>query len=362
MARFCMSDAGAPRHPNTADIASSPIQKIHIDDLKFDLNNVRLSHLAIKNSQNIQESLEEIGEIDQLKQRIIAAKVVFEPLVVTPDFVVIEGNRRLAACRSIVRDWKENVDDFNNKYSNLDIDQFSNLKCKMLPKNIDKTTVAIYLISTHMRTKKPWQLFNRATYLYKLYVEYHWTYEDIASQGFMSKSTAIKTVNCYELTMKYKKKYSHEDPSWSKKYIYYWQLLTNKKLVEFRKNKSNVLEFTSWLSDKKFRNHTQIKDLPDIMSDPSAFTAFKKISSKRISGESYKQAMDILDKNDPAVNDKTFKHIKKMTKMIQGFTRSEISEIFKDAKKMSYLFELHNEVYNLVVDIKRKNKQKKLIN
>ena len=48
--------------------------------------------------------------------------------------------------------------------------------------------------------------------------------------------------------------------------------------------------------------------------------------------------------------------------MIQGFTRSEISEIFKDAKKMSYLFELHNEVYNLVVDIKRKNKQKKLIN
>ena len=57
-----------------------------------------------------------------------------------------------------------------------------------------------------------------------------------------------------------------------------------------------MLEFTSWLSDKKFRNHTQIKDLPDIMSDPSAFTAFKKISSKRISGESYKQAMDILDK------------------------------------------------------------------
>ena len=55
------------------------------------------------------------------------------------------------------------------------------------------------------------------------------------------------------------------------------------------------------------------------MSDPSAFTAFKKISSKRISGESYKQAMDILDKNDPAVNDKTFKHIKKMTKDDTGF-------------------------------------------
>lgn len=347
-----MDTSGIDKPSGTTGIASCPIERVKINDLKFDLNNIRLSHLKIKNVQDLEKKLEEIGNIEQLKNRIISAKTVFEPLIVNSKYTVLEGNRRLAACRSIIKEWQDNPAQFNNNYPGLDPKQFSELRCKVLSENIDTTAIAIYLISTHMRVKKPWQLFNRAIYLYKLYNDYKWTYDEIASQGFMSKATAIKTVICYKYTMNYKKKYGHEDDSWSKKYIYFWQLLTNKNLSKFKNDDVNVEKFTSWIGDKKFKNHTQIKDLPHILNDHDAKKIFFKSSSKHSPGLSYRRALEVLKKNDPAVTDKTFKSIKKMIISIQDLTRHDITNICKNSRKKNYILELKIEISQLYADVK----------
>ena len=336
------------------EVVTAPIKQINIEDLKFDLNNIRLSHIEMKKDHKfVEEKLREIGDIEQLKTDILGAKTVYEPLIVDSNYNVIEGNRRLAACRLILEEERDDPISFQNAYPGLDITRFSKLKCKILPENINPTAISIYLISTHMRTKKPWQLFNRALYLTTLHREYNWTFERISNQGFMSKNTAIRTVLCYDLTIKYKEKYSKKDDAWSRKYIYFWKLLTSKTLYEFRAHDENISKFSKWIFDKKFKNHTYIKHLPEILSNKQAYEKFLEIKEQdHIPGLSCECALQVIAKNDPAVVDKTFKIIKNTITTIQNFTRIDIKHIRKDTKKLQYISELEKEIVQLNKELK----------
>lgn len=335
------------------EIAQAPTRMIPIDQLKFDINNIRLSHIATKNSALIEQKLNEIGDLESLKNDIIGAKTVFEPLIINSEYTVIEGNRRLAACRLILKEEKDNPIEFQRDNFGLDTSRFLKLKCKVLPKDIPLDAISIYLISTHMRTKKPWQLFNRALYLSKLYRNYKWSYDKISAQGFMSKATAMKTIKCYDLTMDYKNKYSKKDDGWSRKYIYFWKLLTIRNLEEFRNNDLNIEKFSKWILEKKFKNHTYIKYLADIKSNDKAYEIFQKtIESDNESGLSCENALNVLSKNDPAITNKTFKVIKNAIIAIQNFTRVDIRHISKDNQKIQYLLDLENEIKQLNADVK----------
>ena len=335
------------------EIAQAPTRMIPIDQLKFDINNIRLSHIATKNSALIEQKLNEIGDLESLKNDIIGAKTVFDPLIINSDYTVIEGNRRLAACRLILKEEKDNPIEFQKDNFGLDTSQFLKLKCKVLPKGIPLDAISIYLISTHLRTKKPWQLFNRALYLSKLHKNYKWSYDKISAQCFMSKATSIKTIKCYELTINYKNKYSKRDDGWSRKYIYFWKLLTIRSLEEFRNNESNIKKFSKWIFEKKFKNHTYIKYLADIKSNKIAYKIFQKtIESDKESGLSCDNALNVLSKNDPAITNKTFKIIKNAIITIQNFTRVDIRCISKDSQKIQYLLDLENEIKQLNADVK----------
>ena len=337
-----------------SEIINAPICWIPITDLKFDPKNVRLSHIeSQKDPKTIESILYDIGDIEGLKNDILGAKTVFEPLIVNSNYEVIEGNRRLAACKLILREAHENPISFQSENPRLDINLISKVRCKLLPESTDPTAISIYLISTHMRTKKPWRLFNRALYLTELHKKYKWSYDQISQQGFISKDTAMKTVRCYELTIDYKDKYGERDDGWSKKYIYFWKLLTSKKLLEFRSKEQNISKFSKWIFHKKFKNHTFIRYLPAIISDTSAYEKFIETKEQdQIQGLSCQLALDTLAHNDPAVVDKTFKIIKNTIITIQNFTRMDIRHIRNDVKKMKYISQLSNEIIQLDKELK----------
>ena len=87
-------------------IVDAKIIEIPIEKLELDKNNVRFSHYKKKNlaQSQIQEIIRQDGDTNVLCDQILAAGVVYEPLVIDSDYVVIEGNRRLVCLRLLLAD------------------------------------------------------------------------------------------------------------------------------------------------------------------------------------------------------------------------------------------------------------------
>ena len=334
-------------------IANAVIKNIPVNKLKFDVENIRLAHLQF-NEVQIEAKLNEIGSIDELVDQIIAAGTILEPLVVREqDNVVIEGNRRLAACKKIL----ERIN--NDELRELSKSNFNSVKCKIIPKSIDSVYLALYLVSIHVKTKKPWQLFNRAHHIHDLYKIHGLTYDVIAEYGFMSKTTIERTIRCYKLTKKYGKKFPKDD-EWFKKYSYFWQLNTSKELYEFRQNSSNIEKYMNWINDNKFKMYQEVRDLPKILSNKEAYYTFVNcVEPEGGRGNSFHDAIRIVEKTDPGLTNRNFKIIRQTINIVKQFTRQDIRSIKNDTGKLDYIKELSNEINIFVKELNIHNLSQK---
>lgn len=321
-------------------IANAKIVFVPIDDLKLDDENVRLKHIRMSSKLPTQDDIEKIlretGDVSELTKQILAANVVYEPLVINSEKTVIEGNRRLVALRLIAKEIRE------GKHPDLPIDKFTKVKCRALPSSVKKSDVDLYLATLHVRAKKPWKLFNRAIHVYQLNKIHHYSYNDIASYVGMSKQTIQRSIICYELVLDYSRKYP-DDKYWFNKFSYYDELYKRKDLESFRNSEKNIDKFHSWIHDELFDDHRSIRQLPRVMMDSEAFRAFEK--------EGMKKALMILANNDPSINSKSFKNIKEAITTMQGLSRTELSEIKTNSAKMRYLYNLKAELDGLINDL-----------
>ena len=109
-----MADA-PPRFPRLADPVAPRYTKVDVDKLRFDPENPRFGGAARrKNPDQIQKYLEGSPHyaLNLVGSIVENGFLPYEPLIVrqvNDDFVVIEGNRRLAAVRAIRQEPLANI-------------------------------------------------------------------------------------------------------------------------------------------------------------------------------------------------------------------------------------------------------------
>lgn len=328
------------KHSSSELIANAKIVFVPIDELKLDDENVRLKHVRLLSKSptqyDIEKILRESGNVSEMAKQILAANVVYEPLVIDSTKKVIEGNRRLVALRLITEEIRE------NKHPDLDINKFTKVKCRLLPAGIKKSDIDLYLATIHVRAKLPWKLFNRAIHIYQLNKIHHYSYNDIASYVGMSKQTIQRSIICYELVLDYARKYP-DDKKWFNKFSYYDELFKRKDLETFRNNEKNIDKFHSWIRKDLFEDYHTLRQLPKVMMDSEAFKTFER--------EGMKKALLILSNNDPSINNRNFKNIKEAITTMQGLSRTELSEIKTSSAKMRYLYNLKAELDGLINEL-----------
>ena len=327
-------------------ISFAPIQSINIDQLYLDKNNIRLRHKKKPDKDLTQDEtsrgLQEIGNVSELVKEIIEAGIVYEAIVVNSENVVIEGNRRLLALRCICNEINE------GKHSNLDLKKFSFAQCRVIPKGVPQNEIDLYLTSIHVRAKKPWRLFNRASHIHTLSKKWHYSYNKISAHVGMSKETVQRSMTCYGLIIEYSRLYP-KDIHWSTKYSYYEELFKKVSLTEFRANKNNIIKFHKWVYEDRFNDALSVRQLPKIMDDSDAFRQFEKSGMV--------QALMVLSKEDPSINNKDFKRVKQTISSLKGLSRTELSEIRNSSSKMRYLYTLKNEIELLMSELENVQKR-----
>ena len=119
---------------------------------------------SILNIEGAEPSQEEIEDhmcgsehVKELKSAIESNGGLIEPIIVrSGDFVVLEGNSRLAAYRLLAEN---------------DPIAWGKIKCILLPSDISEKAVFALLGQRHLNGQKEWEPFEQATYLYRRYLQ-----------------------------------------------------------------------------------------------------------------------------------------------------------------------------------------------
>jgi hypothetical protein len=186
------------RAPKPSDIAEHQIQTMSVERLLLDKDNPRLSSTAGQNGFrdqfDILRSLWTEMAVDELVLSI-AANGYFpeEPLFVIPEhpdadphrddtrFIVVEGNRRLAAVLILLKDeWRIALRATNMPV----IAEGDKEKLRQLPVSIyeDRRELWTYLSFRHINSPKPWDSFSKAKYVAHVHDDYGISLPEIAKR------------------------------------------------------------------------------------------------------------------------------------------------------------------------------------
>ena len=159
--------------------------------------------------EEIQERLEEREHVKELAQSIQANGGLIDPLWVRDgDFLVIEGNSRLAAYRILSR--KDPV-------------SWGKVKCHLLPKDIDDKKIFSFLCQCHVVGRQDWAPYEQAGIIWRRYKHHGNTPEYMSKEMGMSLTEVKRLIEVYSFMD------DHQDTAvqhWS----YYYEYLKSRKI------------------------------------------------------------------------------------------------------------------------------------
>lgn len=165
------------------------------EKLKFYPENPRIYSIIYAgektpNQEEIEERLSSKEYVNVLVQSIKANGGLTDPLIVRDkDFVVLEGNSRLAAYRILAK--KDPI-------------KWGKAKCKILPGNISDDVVFTLLGEYHIIGRTDWQPYEQAGYLYRRHNLQNVSLDIIQNELGLKKNEISHLIEVYSFMVEYK--------------------------------------------------------------------------------------------------------------------------------------------------------------
>ena len=303
-------------------------------DLRFYPENPRVysalnSDGTTPSQEDIEEHMKKQDHVRELRDDIADNGGLMEPIYVRDgDFVVLEGNSRLAAYRMLAE--KNAV-------------QWCKIKCYLLPGNISDDLVFKLIGQFHIKGKKPWDAYEQASYLYRRFKETKTPVEIIAAELNIKPADAKKMIESVEL-MKL-----HEEPD-NHKYSYYFEYVKDSNVKKYRQTDPNIDEtIINSIQKGEIKKAEDVRLLGQVakVGDKQAKKLMKAvIEGKKTIYEAHDE-LDEVGKFEASVSKlKTFKEYINGDTFYNNITSSE--EVHKQA-----MFEI-KKIINRLEQIKKK--------
>lgn len=246
-------------------------------DLKFYPQNPRVYSILNTDDfeptqEQIQNSMCSMDHVKQLKTSISTIGGVLEPLIVRDgDFVVLDGNSRLAAYRLL---------------SQIDPVKWMKVRCKILPKHISDSAIFAILGTLHIISRKDWNPFEQAGYLYRFQESSNLSTEEIAIELGLKVAEAKTYLKVYSFMLE------HDDVE-PQRWSYYVEYLKNKSINKYRQKFPDLDE--SIVGNIKAGKITNAIDIRDKLG---AVTSAKGKDSEKIVKSIVDKKIDIYEAYD----------------------------------------------------------------
>ncbi len=304
-----------------------------IDDLKFDLKNIRFFHLPEEKRPRTTEEIrnwlwENMGEsIRRLYNSIVNSRGLHEELFIRPDGTVVEGNERLAC---LLRAREQAAE---GKLNGTPPEAFEKVDVKVFPAGTPERSIKIWLARLHVVGKDQWKLVNQAGLVTEL-VDELGSQDDVATLIGLSKTTVNQLVRAYATFREFRANYSDADPE---KFSYFVELHKAKDLSTwFNEDPANRAKFHTWVATDKL-NATGAKDCRRLMAVLEDTDARKEFLAP---GGDMRQALYVLDSKDPTFRSPTLKVVQKAIEALLSMGTDEKLEIAEDRGKSDLMSRL----------------------
>ena len=193
-------------------------------DLKFFPENPRVysalnSDGSSPSQEDIEEHMKSLDHVRDLRDNIEKNGGLMEPIIVRDgDFVVLEGNSRLAAYRLLCE---------------KDAITWGKIKCNLLPSDIPDDLVFKLIGQFHIKGKKPWDPYEQASYLYRRAEETKTPIASIAEELNIKAADAQKMVDAVKLMKEYGEYDNH-------KYSYYLEYVKDPSIKKYRETNPDI--------------------------------------------------------------------------------------------------------------------------
>ena len=229
------------------------IEELPVLELRFYEDNPRVYTILRSNGgspsqDEIEEHMLSMDHVKTLRQSIKEVGLI-DPLIVRDgDFVVLEGNSRLAAYRKLVKE---------------DPIKWGKVKCKVLPRDIEQSTVLTILGQYHIVGRKDWSPFEQAGFLVRGLAATKVKIDEFAKSLGLSAANAKKCVEVYE----YMVKQNDLNPA---KWSYYEELLKNRAIKNIVKDNPELeVKVVEDIKAGKIHEASDIRKLGDIAKSKS---------------------------------------------------------------------------------------------
>jgi hypothetical protein len=264
------------------------LEDLNQADLNFYPENPRVysalnSDGSVPSQSDIEEHMKKLDHVRDLADDIERNGGLMEEIIVRDgDFVVLEGNSRLAAYRLLCE--KDPI-------------KWGKIKCKVLPQDIDEDLIFRLIGQFHIKGKKPWDPYEQASYLYRRSQESKTPISVIAEELGVSTSDANKMIDAISLM----KSHSEID---NRKYSYYYEYAKDVSIKKYR-DTSSKLDDTICEEIKRgdIEVATDIRKLSAVakVSDKQSKKLMEKVSSGETTLYEAYETLDDYGKLDTSV-------------------------------------------------------------
>ena len=297
--------------------------------VKLDIENPRISYPLQQLPQHEQNEaacellLFSQEEVESLKRSLIQTHGVQEPIYITDEAIVVEGNRRIAALRDLKRQYPNNP-------------AFAQVPAWVLPKDTPKSVIKDLIHAVHLNTKRAWAPFERALILRRLN-EDGLDSKTLAERYEMSQGELKQNIEAAEIMVnKYLPLLSDpNDPQAVSKFSYFLEYVKG-RMNKFRcADQTLDKRFSTWVYEGKIPKADSVRTLPKIFESEKAVEVLEK--------DGFKAAIAALTLEDPS-QDRFYSSIVTMTKQLSQMGIDELKDIRNNPDKKAILASLKNQI------------------
>lgn len=295
-----------------------PISKVYLDPNNFRLHgHHKYKHVEADNYKNlmVQKRTRDMildgerreGVKDLLhsfkSNGILKIDNILVRLLPDDNYLVVEGNRRVATLKELLNDHEKGYD-----VGNLDVDFLTNKKIDIVEYDMGSDESESYLMLMglrHVTKVKDWGDFEQSELVHDLNTKFNLPFSEISDRLGIGIAQVKRRVNTFVAMQLYKKNAQYGDQFSSKMAPIFYELMgapdirnwlewsEDEKLFS---NKKNLERFFDWISktddeeDPVIKNRDDIRTLKKIITDTEALTVMETENSLM---EAYEQSLSI---------------------------------------------------------------------
>jgi hypothetical protein len=258
---------------------------------------------------------------DGLQKAIRKAGGLHDPIIVSHDGLVVEGNTRTAAVTTLHEGAKTDP-------------RWQNVPIARLPRTVEAKAMAMLMASYHVAGKTVWRPYAQADQIHELNKVHDWTIEQIADETRMTQKEVQQYLDAYSYlvdeVLPHVKNGAGTDILESK-FSHALEFIKHKKTAQLRENPAARRDFAKLLIDDKIKG-IEVRELDKVFGNRKAAAALKK--------SGFKAAKKVLTGADPLAGSKTLKQVEALTKALSKMDQEEIGLLRKSAKARKLIRDL----------------------